>query len=315
MSRLRAYAFAWAFSEQFEIGLLSEASVGQIQRYCCQYGFVDHVITPNAGLGVMVGLDAVDKYVTRRIEDRTKNVAVRMIARVALNPPQSFANLMAFQVPWRRENRSGVRVYDGEPYLAVSPKQASRNLSDLPEVPRFELTANVPSFLKLGGLSCIGGGGIGAFRLTDVWQWTLQVDGCTLLGLRQNWHGDSLTFATGPQWTANASGRWSPRVHMRVGGHKVTEQQSDAAPGDGTASSVQRDTGSNSLPWQADVKYETTGFSMSIGGGMDIRLNRALNLQLANMEYVHSWLGNLHGINLDNGFRVSTGLVLRIGTW
>ena len=41
-SRLRAYAYAWAFSEQFEIGLLSEASIGQIQRYCCQYGFVDH---------------------------------------------------------------------------------------------------------------------------------------------------------------------------------------------------------------------------------------------------------------------------------
>src|SRR5262249_26359724 len=29
MSRLRAYAFAWAFSEQFEIGPISEASVGQ----------------------------------------------------------------------------------------------------------------------------------------------------------------------------------------------------------------------------------------------------------------------------------------------
>ena len=35
MSRLRAYGFAWAFSEQFEIGPISEASIGQIQRYCC----------------------------------------------------------------------------------------------------------------------------------------------------------------------------------------------------------------------------------------------------------------------------------------
>ena len=49
-SRLRAAAFAWAFSEQFEIGLISEASIGQIQRYCCAYGFVDHVITPNGGM-------------------------------------------------------------------------------------------------------------------------------------------------------------------------------------------------------------------------------------------------------------------------
>jgi hypothetical protein len=315
MSRLRAYAFAWAFSEQFEIGLLSEASIGQIQRYCCAYGFVDHVITPNAGLGMMVGMDAVDKYVTRRIEDRTRNTAIRIIARVALNPTQSFANLMAFQAPWHRENRPGILAYDGEAYAAVRPAEIPRN-SGSSEVPRFELTATVPSFFRFGGLSCIGGGGIGAFRLTDVWEWTLQVDGCALRGLRENWHGDSLTFATGPQWTSQAAGRWSPHVHMRVGGHKVTEQQGDAAPADGAASSPQRDADSNPSPrQQPDRQYETTGFSLSIGGGMDIKLNRALSLQLANLEYVHSWLGNLNDINLNKGFRVSTGLVLRVGTW
>jgi hypothetical protein len=311
MSRLRAYAFAWAFSEQFEIGLASEASIGQIQRYCkirfpgrCASGFVDHVITPNAGLGLMVGMDAVDKYVTERIEDRSKNTTIRIIARVALNPAQSFANLMAFQAPWHRENRPGVRSYDGEAYAAIRPAEAQGNHPGLLEVPRFELTAAVPSFLRLGSLSCVGGGGIGAFRLTDFWQWTLGVDGCALLrGLPQNWHGDSLTFATGPQWIAHASGRWSPHVHMGVGGHKVTEQQVDAVAKDGTAS----------LPLR--IAEETTGFSLSIGGGMDIKVTRALGVQLANLEYVHSWLGQLNGINLSQGFRLSTGLVLRVGTW
>jgi len=61
-------------------------------------------------------------------------------------------------------------------------------------------------------------------------------------------------------------------------------------------------------------QYETTGFSLFIGGGMDIKLNRALGPQLANVEYVHSWLENLNGINL-NHVRLSTGLVLRVGTW
>lgn len=323
MGRLRAYAFAWAFSEQFEIGLVSEASIGQIQRYCkiqfpdrCAAGFVDHVITPNAGLGLMVGMDAIDKYVTQRIEDRTQSKTIRIVARVAFNPAQSFANLMAFQAPWHRENRAGVRSYDGEAYAAVRPAEVQGNHPGLPEVPRFELTAAVPSILRLGSLSCLGGGGIGAFRLTDFWQWTLRVDGCALLrGLPQNWHGDSLTFATGPQWIAHAAGPWSPHFHMRVGGHKVTAQEGDAAPQDGTTSSVQRDTVPNSLPGQPDRQYETTGFSLSVGGGMDIKLSRALGLQLANLEYVHSWLGNLNGVNLNHGFRLSTGLVLRVGTW
>jgi hypothetical protein len=82
MSRLRAYAFAWAFSEQFEIGLLSEASIGQIQRYCCAYGFVDHVITPNGGAVWLIGGDIIDKYVTRRmIEDHIRSPALRAVAR------------------------------------------------------------------------------------------------------------------------------------------------------------------------------------------------------------------------------------------
>jgi hypothetical protein len=69
MSRLRPYGFAWAFSEQFEIGLISEASIGQIQRYCCAYGFVDHIITPNGGLVWMFGEDALDRYLTVPIEN------------------------------------------------------------------------------------------------------------------------------------------------------------------------------------------------------------------------------------------------------
>jgi len=91
MSRLRAYAFAWAFSEQFEIGPISEASIGQIQRYCCAYGFVDHVITPNGGLVWMLAGDALDRYVTVPIENRTHNIVLRILARGVLNPPQTFA--------------------------------------------------------------------------------------------------------------------------------------------------------------------------------------------------------------------------------
>jgi hypothetical protein len=173
MSRLRAYAFAWAFSEQFEIGLASEASIGQIQRYCCQYGFVDHVITPNGGLVWMLAGDAVDRYVTVPIENRIHNTNVRILARMALNPPQTFANLMMFHYPWRRENRASPTEYDGQLYLRPSKSLAAAvspegNPGGFNVVPKFELAASLPSLYQIGGLNCLGGGGIGAFRATDL---------------------------------------------------------------------------------------------------------------------------------------------------
>jgi hypothetical protein len=63
---LRATAFAWAFSDQFEIGALSKASAGHIQKDFPQVGFVDHVVTPVVGLSRMLGEDAIDRYVISR---------------------------------------------------------------------------------------------------------------------------------------------------------------------------------------------------------------------------------------------------------
>jgi hypothetical protein len=61
--------------------------------------------------------------------------------------------------------------------------------------------------------------------------------------------------------------------------------------------------------------FESTGFSLSIGGGMDVALNRALTLRLANLEYMRLWLGSLNGTDFDHGVGFSVGLGLRIGTW
>jgi hypothetical protein len=160
MSRLRAYAFAWAFSEQFEIGLISEASLGQIQRYCCAYGFVDHVITPNGGLAWILAGDALDRYVTVPIENRTRNLATRILLRTVLNPSQAFANLMSLQYPWHRENRATVSQYDGTLYSRPVFPGRDRNsgsIGDSPIAPRAEVTAAVPNVYQLGGLKCIGG--------------------------------------------------------------------------------------------------------------------------------------------------------------
>lgn len=182
-------------------------------------------------------------------------------------------------------------------------------------VPKFELVASVPSLHQLGGLNCLGGGGIGAFRATDFWQWTVEVGGCTLgNSLPSNWSGDSLTFTVGPQWIVHTAGRWSPHAHFRIGGQKVTEQWVDPALQEVLSQ----------LPGGAQTQkyydlytrhWETTGFSLSVGGGLDVGLNRALALRVAGLDYTRSWLGDMNGRNFDHGFRLSTGVVLRVGTW
>ena len=314
MSRLRATAFSWAFSEQFEIGPLSEASLGQIQRSCCAYGFVDHVITPVGGLVWIVTGDALDKYVVRKVEDRTRNRLARVLARGVLNPPLSFANLMAFKVPWNRENRPGIHDYDGELYS--QPENVNMGTFERSSIPQFELSATVPFLMWIGNLSCIGGGGAGGFRVTPEWQWTLEVGGCSIANsLPKDWSGDSLTFSTGPQWIGYSKSRWTPRIHFRVGGQKITEQYSNPVLKEQILNSLPPTKGPASVYYDYVTPYETTGLSLSVGGGVDFRLHPAVAVQVGSVDYVHSWLGKLNGTDFTHAFRISTGLVLRIGTW
>jgi hypothetical protein len=321
MSRLRAYGYAFAFSEQFEVGPVSEASIGQIQRYCCAYGFVDHVITPNGALVWMLGGDALDRYVTVPIENRTHNTAVRILARVALNPPQSFANLMMFHYPWRRENRATVTQYNGALYLrpsgsvfqAINPE---KNRDGFNAVPKFEIAAAAPGFYRVGGLNCVGGGGVASLRATEFWQWTMEVSGCTFgNSMPRYWNGDSLTFTFGPQWIVHTAGRWSPHAHFRIGGQKITEERTNPDLEKQVLSQLPADAKKSEYRDLYTQHWETTGFSMSVGGGLDVALNRAFALRVANLDYTRSRLGTLNGKNFDHGLRFSAGLVLRVGTW
>jgi hypothetical protein len=102
--RSRAKALAWsaAWSTQFEVGPLSQASIGNVGLHGKQT-YVDIVMTPVGGLGLLVAEDALDRYVIERIERRTNNRYVRILSRMALNPTRSSANLLRFKKPWHRD--------------------------------------------------------------------------------------------------------------------------------------------------------------------------------------------------------------------
>ena len=101
----RATAWAAAYSLQFELGPLSEASIGNVGMRSETTGWVDHVVTPLGALGLMVAEDAVDRYVTEWVEARVKNRVVRASLRVVLNPARTLSNGATGRAPWHRDGR------------------------------------------------------------------------------------------------------------------------------------------------------------------------------------------------------------------
>jgi hypothetical protein len=128
MSRLRATAWSAAFSIQFEMGPLSEASLGNVGRDPDKYGqtymgAVDLVITPVMGLGWMVAEDYLDKHAVRGVERRTDSRTLRALARGFMNPSRSFANMMRGKAPWYRDSRplTGAEVIARQPVAPEAP--------------------------------------------------------------------------------------------------------------------------------------------------------------------------------------------------
>jgi hypothetical protein len=104
-SRFKAMLWSAAYSTAFEIGPLSEASLGNVGQNPGTAGLVDHVMTPTGGLAMMVGEDAVDRFVIGTWEQRTRSDNVRRLLRVAFNPSRSIANLLRGKAPWHRDTR------------------------------------------------------------------------------------------------------------------------------------------------------------------------------------------------------------------
>ncbi|MGC8761165.1 MAG: hypothetical protein ACP5UT_01545 [Bryobacteraceae bacterium] len=323
-SRLRATAYSWAYSTMFEIGPFSEASLGKIQSRYPQQGFVDHVVTPVIGLGWMIGEDALDKYVIQRFEEKFENPWLRLLVRGALNPSRSFANAMRFKVPWARDDRPGVFSPVLTSYLSdkragvIPPRTSPRPELVSPfGVSTFELAATArPVFYGSHTGVCIAGGGEAAFRLSSSWQFVADVSGCKLNGLGPNRSGDTLSYLFGPRWSARPAARWNPYAHLLVGGLKVTHEHVDPVLRDElrrTARIENRNAYDDHALYAR--RWEANGFSVAAGTGMDLRLNPAVALRVANLEYRKSWLPPLNGRSYNNGVALTMAVVLRTGTW
>jgi hypothetical protein len=102
-SRLKALAWSAAWSTQFEIGPVSQASIGNVGLHGKQT-YVDMVVTPIGGFGLLVLEDFVDKNIIHMIERHNSgSFTIRIASRTLLNPTRSVANLLRFKAPWYRD--------------------------------------------------------------------------------------------------------------------------------------------------------------------------------------------------------------------
>jgi hypothetical protein len=323
-SRLRAAAFTWVYSTQFEIGPVSEASIGGIQKQFPQQGFVDHVITPSIGMAWMVGEDVIDRYIIKRIEAATTNRWARLLSRGVMNPARSFSNFLNGSSPWSRTSRPGVLSYDAieaNRYASARKAEGRPAPADFPDAglaPPFEFAMTFQPETYLGGGHngpCLGGGANAGFRVAPSWQLVAELGGCKMTGLEQNLSGDSLTYTVGPRWLGRIHGPWSAHLQVLVGGNKITQERMypqlkrvlDAAAARNNQEPPSHD--------EYTDKTESNGFAVATGAGLNYKLNRALTIRVAEFSYRHSCTSPLWGRSYSDSLKLTSGLVLHMGTW
>jgi hypothetical protein len=332
-SILRSMAYSAVWHTQWKIGPASEASIGNVMLHASP-GFITLTDTPTLGAVGMIAEDAADRYLITGIENRTSNRAIIVLARSFLNPGRSFANVMAFHVPWNRTTRIGVfgdnfrirkelladyKTTGERPFEYSRPLRLETNT--YPKEAPIELTAFpvFETFSDGGKGPCVGGGGSGAARINPKWQVVTEVSGCLVMHMpASNQSGDSLFYGGGLRATPLAAHRVSPYVQVMFGGKKVTQETDDLALREKLLK--EWGDGSGTLPhyprrsdWSVEVSHN--GPSFGAGGGVDVLMARSFAWRVVDFQYSHTWMDDVGMIHPRDTYRLTTGAVLRIGTW
>lgn len=104
-SRAKGMAWAAVYSTSFELAPWGEAGIGNVGYDRGTMAFVDLVVTPLGGFGLMVLEDYVDATLIRKIERHGSEMRARVF-RVLLNPSRSLANVLRFKPPSHRDGRA-----------------------------------------------------------------------------------------------------------------------------------------------------------------------------------------------------------------
>jgi hypothetical protein len=225
-------------------------------------------------------------------------------------------------VPWHRYKRDGLfKGGSGESVVLRSTTSPAHKVEDdrasLPAVAPFDFTTMFLSQVNSSWRApCLGGAGSASVRVAPQWAITLEVGGCKMNGLQGDFSGDSLHYLIGTRWTPRPASRWSPYAQVLMGGNTVTQEE--LLPAKQAALEAALRPGEK-MPTSEHVLYTedygATGPALKAGAGVDYKLNRALSLRVAGLDYMHTWMGRINGVSCSPGLQFTTGLVLSMGTW
>ncbi len=337
VSMLRSMAYSAVWHTQWKIGPASEASIGNVMLHASP-GFITLVDTPTLGFCTMLAEDAADRYLIMGLENRTDNRAIIILARGFLNPGRTFANMMAFRPPWVRDTRLNLfgENYEVRKMLLADYKNGEGDKPFIfvkdawkPAGVEFthphskeadiELTAFPYYETFLGGGSCIGGGGSGAARVNPELQVITEVSGCLIMHQPYyNYSADSLFYGGGFRYTPLAAHKFSPFAQFMFGGRKVTQEIDNLEL---KAQLLKEwNNGNGTLPHYPtrsayEIQTAQNGPSIAVGGGFDWVVTRPFAWRIVNVEYTRSWMNDVAWIHPQEGLKISTQAVVRIGTW
>ncbi len=337
VSMLRSMAYSAVWHTQWKIGPISEDSIANVMLHASP-GFITLVDTPTLGFCTMLAEDTADRYLLIGLENRTNNRLIISLARSFLNPGRTFANMMAFRPPWVRDTRLNLfgtnyelrkqlfedyRNGSGEkPFVFVKNAWLPAGVEFTHPHPKeadIELTAFPYYETFLGGGSCVGGGGTGAARINPSLQVITEVSGCLIMHMPQsNISADSLFYGGGFRWTPMAARRFSPYGQFLFGGRKVTMEVMDAALREQLLKEWNDGNGTlGHYPKRSDYSTENSqnGPSIAVSSGFDVVVTRPFAWRVLNLEYTHSWMNDVGQIKPQDGLKISTQAVVRIGTW
>jgi hypothetical protein len=328
ISRMRALAFAAAYSVQWTAGPISEASIGNVQHYAPP-GLNDIIVTPILGMAWMVGEDAMDRYILRWIEARSHNFLIIALARSTMTPTRAYANVLRFKKPWFRDTRPLV-LHPGVPLAGKQELVASVNAPVFPE-PRFnpevwpksvafelEADAVYERFLGAAGSNCMGGEGRGAIKISATVAVVMNVGGCELMGFSApSVSGDTLWYMAGWRYAHGVTSepRFRSYVEGLAGGMKIVHDHENEELKTQLTTAAQKNNGPPPATPDYTTEYDTNAFSLKMGMGLTYALRPGAVIRLGEIDYQHSWNRRLEGLDYQNGIRVSVGMSFRLGDW
>jgi hypothetical protein len=115
-----------------------------------------------------------------------------------------------------------------------------------------------------------------------------------------------------------AARRFSPFGQFMFGGRKVTQEVDNLTLK--ALLTKEWNDGSGTLPhypmrsaWS--VENSQNGPSVAVGGGFDWVVTRPFAWRVINLEYTRTWINDVAQIHPQEGLKISTQAVVRIGTW